>query len=177
MREAIVALVRDRPCAAAPRARLEEVLRPLLRDVGDATFNVVDRRGRLMATRFPDYCGLSVTADRFLPLLAPVFAGAARFVRPFHDSERVAGAPRLREGPPFAWIAAPVRDGAGGVVAALGVAEPVGAVFASILQCGAPGRDRRGVRLRRARRDPDRRAVRRDRTAARRGCAIRRRAA
>ena len=139
VRKAIVALVRDRPCAAAPRARLEEVLRPLLRDVGDATFNVVDRRGRLMATRFPDYCGLSVNAERFLPQLAPVFAGGARFVRPFHDRDRIAGAPRLREGPPFAWIAAPVHDVDGGVVAALSVAEPVGAVFASILQSARPG--------------------------------------
>jgi serine/threonine-protein kinase len=92
-----------------------------------------------MGDALPDYRGLSVTEDRFLPLLAPVFAGTTRFVRPFKDSERVAGAARLREGPPFAWIQAPVRDSAGSVVAALGVAEPVGAVFASILQAARPG--------------------------------------
>ena len=139
VRDAIVELVRASPCAAGPRARLERELRPLLRDVGDATFNIVDRSGRLRATRFPDYCGLSVTADRFMPQLAPVFSGATRFIRPFHDRDRIAGAPRLREGPPFAWIAAPVRDATGGVVAALSVAEPVGAVFASILQSARPG--------------------------------------
>jgi hypothetical protein len=125
VRDAIVELVRASPCAAGPRARLERELRPLLRDVGDATFNVVDRSGRLRATRFPDYCGLSVTADRFLPQLAPVFAGATRFVRPFHDRDRLAGAPRLREGPPFAWIAAPVRDATGHVFRIVGVAEDV----------------------------------------------------
>jgi hypothetical protein len=43
--------------------------------VGDATFNLTDRNGRLLATRYPDYCGLSVTRERFLPLLEPVFAG------------------------------------------------------------------------------------------------------
>ncbi len=139
VREAIVALVRARPCEPKRRERLERVLRPLLRDVGDATFNVVDRRGRLVATRFPDYCGLSVTEDRFMPQLAPVFAGKTRFVRPFQDRERVAGAPRLREGRPFAWILAPVYDDAGAVVAALGVAEPVDAVLASILQAARPG--------------------------------------
>lgn len=130
---------RDELCAGDARRAVEQALRPLLRDMGDATFNLTDRRGHLIATRFPEYCGLSVNAERFLPLLAPVFAGESRFLRPFKDADRVQSPERLREGPPFAWIATPVRDASGSVIAALGIAEPADAVFASILQAARPG--------------------------------------
>jgi len=138
VREAIAQLVAAPRCSAAPRARLETVIRPLLRDIGDATFNIADREGRLAATRFAGYCGLALRPE-FLARLAPVFEGEARFVRPFRDEARVAGATRLRDGPAFAWVVAPVRDGGGRVVAALGIAQPVNAVFASILQAARPG--------------------------------------
>jgi serine/threonine-protein kinase len=126
-------------CAGPARARLEEELRPLLRDVGDATFNLAARDGRLIATRFPEYCGLALDPERFLPLLAPVFAGETRFLRPFQDSERIAAPAKLRAGPPFAWIATPVRDAGGKVIASLNIAEPADAVFASILRAASPG--------------------------------------
>jgi len=138
VREAIVQLARAPRCAPASRAQLEAAVRPLLRDVGDATFNVVDREGRLAATRFPDYCGLALHPE-FRARLAPVFEGEARFVRPFRDEARVAGAPRVRAGPPLAWVVAPVRDAEGSVVAALGIAQPVNAVFASILHAARTG--------------------------------------
>ncbi|HEV3010191.1 MAG TPA: serine/threonine protein kinase, partial [Burkholderiales bacterium] len=138
VREAIAQLVAAPRCAAAPRERLEAAIRPLLRDVGDATFNVVDRAGRLAATRFAGYCGLALS-PAFVARLAPVFEGATSFVRPFHDEARVAGATKVREGPPFAWVVAPVRDGEGKVIAALGIAQPVNAMFASILEAARPG--------------------------------------
>ena len=77
---------RDELCRGEARARVEQVLRPLLREVGDSTFNVTAPGGRLIATRFPQYCGLQLTATRFLPLLAPVFKGESRFIRPFRDA-------------------------------------------------------------------------------------------
>jgi serine/threonine-protein kinase len=138
VREAVAQLARAPRCAAAPRARLEAAIRPLLRDVGDATFNVVDRDGRLAATRFPEYCGLALHPE-FRARLAPVFEGEARFVRPFRDEARVAGAARVRAGPPLAWVVAPVRDADASVIAALGVAQPVNAVFASILHAARTG--------------------------------------
>ncbi|HEX9395685.1 MAG TPA: serine/threonine protein kinase [Burkholderiales bacterium] len=136
---ALERLVRQPECSGPARERLENVLRPLLRDIGDATFNVTDRNGRLVATRFPDYCGLRLNAERFLPRLEPVFAGKSVFIPPFRDADRVALPPKLREGPPFAWIAAPVRGTDGKVIAALGIAEPVDGVFASILAAARPG--------------------------------------
>ena len=66
----------------------------LLRDIGDSTFNITAPNGRLLATRFPQYCGLQLTADRFLPLLVPVFGGQSNFIRPFRDVDRVADSRR-----------------------------------------------------------------------------------
>ena len=126
-------------CLGPARQRLEEVLRPLLRDVGDSTFNLVHPSGRLLATRFPEYCGLRVTHDRFLLLLAPVFKGESRFIRPFRDADRVESPPRLRQGPAFGWIATPVRDSAGNVLASLNVAEPADGVLGAILAAARPG--------------------------------------
>jgi serine/threonine-protein kinase len=138
VRAAIEKLSAHPQCAGAARAQLEELLRPLLREAGEATFNVIDRAGRLVATRFPEYCGLRLTAG-FRAELEPVLEGGSRFVRPFRDEDRVDSPPRLRQGPAFAWVAAPVRDGAGRVIAALAIAEPVDAVFGSILRSARPG--------------------------------------
>ena len=126
-------------CAGPARARVEQVLRPLLREVGDSTFNITSAAGRLLATRYPEYCGLQVTAARFLPLLAPVFNGESRFIRPFRDANRVESPPRLRQGEAFAWIATPVRGPGGNVVAALGIAEPANGVLSAILAAARPG--------------------------------------
>jgi serine/threonine-protein kinase len=134
---------RDEFCRGAARARVEEVLRPLLRDVGDSTFNITDPSGRLIATRFPQYCGLQLTAGQFLPLLAPVFQGHSRFIRPFRDADRVESPPSLRDGPPFGWIATPVRGTRDGkpdeVIAVLGIAEPADGVLSEILAAARPG--------------------------------------
>ena len=130
---------RSEVCAGPARAQVEEVLRPLLREVGDSTFNITSPSGKLVATRFPEYCGLQVTAAQFLPLLAPVFRGESRFIRPYRDVDRVASPPQLRQGDAFGWIATPVLGADGQVVAALGIAEPANGVFSAILATARPG--------------------------------------
>jgi hypothetical protein len=132
-------ITREALCAAPERTRLEETLRPLVREVVDATFNVIAPDGRLLATRFPAYCGLQVNAERFLPRLVPVFAGRSVFIRPLLDADRISELPALRAASPFAWMAVPVRDRADRVIAVLSVAEPADAVFASILRSARPG--------------------------------------
>jgi eukaryotic-like serine/threonine-protein kinase len=139
MRRAVAELLRDPACAGPARRKVEEALAPVLREAGDATFNIVGRDGRLLATRFPDYCGLQLTAA-FFKELEPVFAGEPRFLRPYRDEQRVERPPRLRSGAPFAWIAAPVRDERDTVIAMLGIAEPVDGVFGSILRAAQPGK-------------------------------------
>jgi len=131
--------VPDQFCRGAARDRVEDVLRPLLREVGDSTFNITEPGGRLIATRFAQYCGRQLKADRFLPLLEPVFQGQSRFIRPFRDADRVQSPPTLRKGPPFGWIAAPVRDAGDRVIAALGIAEPADGVLSEILATARPG--------------------------------------
>jgi serine/threonine-protein kinase len=129
----------DAYCRGEARERVEEVLRPLLRQVGDSTFNIVAPDGRLVATRFPDYCGLQLTPDRFLPQLAPVFAGKSQFLRPYRDADRVVSPPRLREGQAFGWIATPVRSAGGEIIAVLSIAEPAEDVLSAILAAARPG--------------------------------------
>jgi serine/threonine-protein kinase len=126
-------------CAGPAREHVERVLRPLLREVGDSTFNIAEPGGRLIATRFPQYCGQRLTVGRFLPLLAPVLKGESRFIRPFRDADRVESPPSLRAGPAFGWIATPVRGADGKVIAALGIAEPVDGVLSAILAAARPG--------------------------------------
>jgi serine/threonine-protein kinase len=148
VREAIVGLagVASRPgasreelCAGPARQRVEEALRPLLREVGDSTFNIIDPSGKLLATRFPEYCGLNVTAAKFRPLLEPVFRGGSRFIRPYRDGDRVESPTQLRQGQAFGWIATPIRDRGEQVVAARSVAEPADGVLSAILAAARPG--------------------------------------
>ena len=140
MRQAVVDLLQRPACAGPERAKLEEAIRPVLREAGEATFNIVSRDAKLLATRFGEYCGLALTPS-FHEELKPVLAGESRFVRPFRDAERIASPPRLREGPPLAWIATPLRGSRGEVIAALSIAQPVDAVFDSILRSARPGED------------------------------------
>ena len=148
VRDAIVSLAayaarpgttREAMCAGPARERVEASLRPVLRELGDSTFNITDPSGRLLATRFPEYCGLQVTAARFRPLLEPVFGGTSRFIRPYRDADRVETPPQLREGQAFGWIATPIRDRNDTVIAALGIAEPADGVLSAILAAARPG--------------------------------------
>lgn len=127
-------------CASPERARVYEVLRPLLDDEGSAGHNVISPEGRLLSTRYPDYCGLSVHPQRFKPLVDRVFLGKSTFVRPVRDTDRVALPPSVRAGGPLAWMEVPVRDDAGRVRAVLGIAEPAERGFSAILAAGRPGR-------------------------------------
>jgi tRNA A-37 threonylcarbamoyl transferase component Bud32 len=136
---AVEQLLRAPACSGPARERVEQALQPVLRESGESTFNITARNGRLLATRFPEYCGLALNAQRFLPRIEPVFDGKAVFVPPFLDADRVSGALRLRDGPAFAWVVAPVRDARGKVIAALGIAEPIDGVFGSILRAASPG--------------------------------------
>jgi len=127
-------------CASPERARVNEILRPLLDDEGSAGHNVIDPDGRLLSTRYPDYCGLGVHPQRFKPLVDPVFLGKSRFVRPVRDTDRVERPPSVRPGGPLAWMETPVRDASGRVRAVLGIAVPAEAGFSAILAAARPGR-------------------------------------
>ena len=121
------------------RAQLAALLAPVLKEAGAEAFNVIDPAGRVLATQFREYSGRRVNAAGFLPHLAPVFKGDARFIRPYLERDRVEGA-AASSARPVVWFEAPVRGERGEVIAALGFAHPADAQFASILDVVRPGR-------------------------------------
>lgn len=127
-------------CGSAERERMDAVLRPLLADEGSAGYNVISPEGRLLATRYADYCGLEIHPQRFRPLLAEVYLGQSKFLRPIRDTDRIAAPPTLRSGGPLAWLETPLRDHAGKVLAVLGIAEAAEGGFTAILSAARPGR-------------------------------------
>ena len=127
-------------CAAPARRPLVEELDDALAGSGAVTFDVVDRSGRIVASRFREYCGLEVSKAAFLPALAPVFRGETRFIRPLANAELLeAPPPALPLARALVWVETPVLDEKGHVVAALGVGEYAHEQFAAILGAARGG--------------------------------------
>lgn len=153
----------EHTCSAPERRPLVEQLDDALAGSGAVAFNVVDRAGRIVASKFRAYCGLQLNPDAFEQGLAPVFRGETRFLRPHSDAERlIAPLPK----PPLArallWIETPVQNEAGRTVAALGVGLYAHEQFAAILAAARSGAtdevyafDSRGVMLSQGRFAPE----------------------
>ncbi len=153
----------ERYCSAPERRPLVEQLDDALAGSGAVAFNVVDRSGRIIASKFRDYCGLQLAASAFEQGLAPVFRGETRFLRPHGDAERLVEPPAQ---PPLAravvWIETPVQNDAGRTIAALGVGQYAHEQFAAILAAARSGAtdevyafDRGGVMLSQGRFAPE----------------------
>ena len=149
VRDSVVALARiaSRPgatpadyCNAPARRPLVAQLGAALEEQGAVTFNAVDRSRRIIASRFPAYCGLRLADAAFERDLAPVLSGETRFVRPREQHERLESSP---EAPPLErpliWVETPVRDASGAIVAALAFGEYADGEFSAILSAGRTG--------------------------------------
>jgi serine/threonine-protein kinase len=124
---------RDALLASPAQAQFARLLAPAVAtDPERVAANAVDRRGRIVAARAAAQVGLTVGKD-MQANLARVFAGGSRFVPPRPEAERVPGASELVFARPVVWFAAPVRDGAGEVVAALEIGSYADTRFARIL--------------------------------------------
>lgn len=145
----------ERYCNAPERRPLVAELDDALAGSGAVSFNLVDRSGRIIASKFREYCGLAVSARAIEQELVSVFRGETRFLRPYRDAERLA---RLPANPPLArplvWIETPVQNDAGRILAALGVGLYAHEQFAAILAAARSGDtdevyafDRNGVML------------------------------
>lgn len=145
----------ERYCGAPARRPLVAQLDDALAGSGAVAFNIVDRAGRVVASKFREYCGLAMSAQSTEQELVPVFRGETRFLRPYRDAERLARTPA---DPPLArplvWIETPVQNEAGRILAALGVGHYAHEQFAAILAAARSGEsdevyafDRRGVML------------------------------
>ena len=130
----------SRFCDAPARLRLARVLKQVLKDEGSATFNVIDRKGLIVASQFREYCGLHANQATFLPHMAEVFEGRSIFMRPYPESERIAKPPVVKLSQPLVWIEAPVLGPKDEVIAALGFGKLADRQFAAILGDAQPGR-------------------------------------
>jgi eukaryotic-like serine/threonine-protein kinase len=149
VRDQVVALSRiaSRPgaaardyCNAPARRPLVARLTALLEDQGAVTFNAVDRQQHIIASRFPEYCGLKLSKEAFERDLAPVFAGETRFVRPYGQPERLEIAPTASPlERPVTWVETPVHDVSGEIIAALAFGEYADGEFAAILSAARTG--------------------------------------
>ena len=127
-------------CAAPERRPLVAQLDDALAGSGAVAFNVIDRSGRIIASRFREFCGLKVSLSGFVRALEPVFEGDTRFIRPYGAAELLERAPGdLPIERPVVWVETPVLDGAGRVIAVLGVGEYAHEQFAAILAAARSG--------------------------------------
>lgn len=125
---------------APARTTLAEALAPALKEAGSVAYNVIDPGGLIIATPFEDDAGRKVKPGSFLAHLSEAFGGATRFVRPYPEQERLSGVPANVFARPAVWVGAPVRNGNGEVIAALGFAHYADAQFGNIFSVARPGR-------------------------------------
>jgi len=164
VREQVAALV---AIAAPPGTTPEQycaspVRRPLVAELDDAfagtgavDFNIVDRSGRIVASSFREYCGLSLRPELLEREFNSVFAGGTLFVHPSHESERLAEQPaHLPLSRPVIWVETPVTDARGEIIAAISVGQFAEQQFTAILAAARGGEtaevyafDRRGQML------------------------------
>jgi serine/threonine-protein kinase len=127
-------------CSAPARRPLVAQLTTALEEQGAVTFNAIDSSRRVIASRFPEYCGLSMSEAAFERDLAPVFRGETRFVRPSRQHDRLEAPPSSEPlARPVTWVETPVRDASGTIIAALAFGEYAQGEFAAILAAARTG--------------------------------------
>lgn len=148
-------VIPEQYCAEPMRRPLVAELDDALAGTGAVRFNIVDSAGHIIASRVPPFCGLSVRPDWFSRNFDSVFEGETRFVPSARDEDWFAtlpsgGASAL----PLVWIAVPILDADGQIIAALSVGHYAHEQFAAILAATRGGKtleayafDRYGKRL------------------------------
>jgi len=140
-----------RACAGALGASLVRAIDLLRLDEAAASIHLIDREGRVLAARDAAQCGWQIPPPRFA-VFEPAFQGEGRFAATRTASERI-GVALAADGPKI-WIAAPVRDDAGEVMAVLDIGKPADERFGGLFAVGSVGSsgesyafDQRGVML------------------------------
>jgi len=146
-------------CAEPMRRPLVRELDEALAGTGSVRFNIVDSAGRVVASRVPRFCGLSVRPEWLTRELGPVLGGDTTFTPPSRDEDwfehlPTDGVPSR----PLVWISIPVFADDGSIIAALSIGHYAHEQFAAILAAVRGGRtleayafDRHGNRLSRSR--------------------------
>jgi serine/threonine-protein kinase len=103
-----------------------------------AAVHLIDRDGRVLAARDTLKCGHVLDAAR-RAVFEPVLAGATRFTAARDEVERIGVASPARRDAPKVWIAAPVRDAQGTVIAVLDIGKPANERFSRLFEAARLG--------------------------------------
>jgi len=127
-----------RACRGQPGARLLATVDLLRQEEIAAAVHLIGRNGRVLAARDALKCGHALD-DRRRAVFEPVFAGATRFTGPLDEAERIGVASVERRNAPRVWVAAPVRDAQGAVIAVLDIGKPASERFSVLFEAARPG--------------------------------------
>ena len=133
LRSAIARLARGGAKGAERLNVVEQILQQAGR-IGVRATHVVDPQGRILASSDADRVGQGVTPD-FFSHLGPVLSGRSVFIRPYRSGSG-AGPSLLGR----VWVAAPVREGGGKVIAIVALGAPAEDRFAALFRAARPGR-------------------------------------
>lgn len=125
-------------CRAQLGARLIAAVDVLRQEELAAAVHLIGRDGRVLAARDALKCGHVLDAQR-RAVFDPVFAGATRFTGSLDEVERIGVASSQRRDAPKVWIAAPVRDAQGTVIAALDIGKPANERFSKLFEAARLG--------------------------------------
>lgn len=106
-----------------------------------ASIHLIDPAGRILAARDRTACA-AMLDDARRAAFAPALQGRTTFTAPRGDAERIGRAASGTRAEPKVWIAAPVRDEAGRILAVLDIGKPARERFAPLfraLRTGAGG--------------------------------------
>jgi eukaryotic-like serine/threonine-protein kinase len=123
-------------CAGATGALLVGAIDRLRQADAAASVHLIDRDGRIVAARSGAKCGHLLSPDQ-RAVFAPVLGGAVRFTASLGSVERV-GLPDV-DGMPKVWIAAPVINAAGEVIAVLDIGKPAAERFSRLFEAVRSG--------------------------------------
>ncbi|MDP2826334.1 MAG: serine/threonine protein kinase [Sulfuritalea sp.] len=133
LRAAVGRLIR-RGAASADGGRIVERVLQTAGRIGITAVHVIGSKGTLLASSDAARVDQAVTPD-FFAHLAPALAGRPVFVRPYRGGAMGTGSMQLGR----VWVAAPVRDATGKVIALLALGSPAEAGFAKLFKAARPG--------------------------------------
>jgi eukaryotic-like serine/threonine-protein kinase len=131
---------RPASCDSADAQLMQAALQPGLHDRGFVTYELIDRSGTVLASGFPEYCGLRAQAATFFARMDDGFAGHSLFIRPLLERDRLINPPLARFGGPMVWVVVPVRAADGAVIAVLALGESAATRFTTLLTPPGLGR-------------------------------------
>ena len=120
-------------CTGSPGARLVQLIDALRSEDAAAAIHLIDRDGRVLAARDAGKCALQV-APALRAAFDPALQGQVQFAATRFEAERIGVL--LPGDSPKIWFSAPVRNGAGEVIAVLDIGKPAGERFARLFAAG-----------------------------------------